>query len=175
MKLEELSIDRFKNEPKKEEKIDKKTGKKIKNGKEKTFFGRLFNKQRLEKTKKVAVVYLRENGNAEMMEVETKKGFFQIGGNTYHERRDCTFTVQKDRLPLAIIPEWNLTPIGTKHWDEKTLQQKFSNLQEHAIRGIRNAELVKSGERDKVKLNAKAIVGIVIVAIIAVAIFMGYR
>ncbi len=168
MKLEELQLEKFISEPKEVKTINGK-----KKGKKKSLFQRLFNKSRLEKTKKVAVIYLRENGIAEPLEVESKKGFFQVGGRTYHERRDCTFTVE--RIPMAIIPEWNLTPLGTKQWDEKTLQNKFSSLQEHAIRGIRNAELVKSGERDKAKINTKAVVGIIIVAIIAIAIFTGYR
>ncbi len=144
---------------------------KIKKG----FWEKIWNKHKIEKKNHVAIIFLHENGNAEPMEVMSEKGFFQIKGKTYHERRDCIYTLGKERYPLAIIPEWSLTPIGTKGWEEKTMQEKLSILQDHAIKGIRHAERVKSGEdQGGIKLNAKAAIGIAIAAVIVIAVIMSY-
>ena len=149
--------------------------KKKKKDKKKTLFNKLFKKGKLKKPNSVAVIYLRNNGTAEPMEVDVKKGFFNIGDRTYHADRDCIYTVTKERKPLAIIKEWDLTPIGTKKWDEKPIQEKCAELQDHTIRGIRNAELVRMGDRDKVKLNAKSAIGILILIIIVIAVVLGYK
>jgi hypothetical protein len=138
--------------------------------KEKSLFGRMFKKDKLKKPKKVAVIYLRNSGIAEPIEIETKKGFFNIDGRTYHERRDCTYTVTKDRIPLAIIREDDLIPMGTKQWEDKTLREKFAELQDHTLRGIRHAELVKMGDKDRGNVDLRKIIGFGILGIIIIAV-----
>ncbi len=133
---------------------------------------KLFKKDIVKKGK-TAVLYLRNNGIAEPMEVESKKGFFNIKGKTYHEDRDCTYTITKDRIPLAIIPEWSMIPYGLKKWHDKSLIEKFSELEDHLLRGIRHAELVKMGDKENIKLNTKAMVVIGIIVIIGIAFLVG--
>ncbi len=152
-------------EVKKPEKKDKK---------KKGLIERLFNKNRLKKPSMVAVIYLRDNGIAEAMEIETKRGFFNIGERTYHEDRDCIYTISKERLPLAIIREKDLIPLGTRRWEDQDLISKLSELQDHVLRGIRHAELVKMGGGEGLKLNKKAIVGAIIGVIILIAILMNF-
>lgn len=135
---------------------------------------KMFNKKRLKKPNTVAVIFLRNNGKAEPMEVESKKGFYSIHGKTYNEDRDCIYSLGKDKIPLAIIPEWSLLPYGTKAWHDKPMLEKFSELQDHTLRGIRHAELVKMGEGRESKLNAKAVIGIIVLAIIGYAVFSAY-
>ena len=137
-------------------------------------FERLFKKWKLKKPGMVAVLFLRNNGMADFMEVESKKGFLNVEGHVYHERRDCTYTTTKDRYPLAIIPEWSLIPVGTKEWEDKTMITKFAELQDHTLRGIRHAELVKMGDKDKPKINSKAAIGIGIAIVVGLAILVGY-
>lgn len=155
----------------KEEKEDKK-GKKEKPG----LWQRLFNTKKIVKTKKVAIIFLRNNGIAEPMEVRSKNGFFNIYGKIYHEDRSCTYTIAKERIPFAIIPEWSMIPYGTKVWHEKPMIEKFSELEDHVIRGIRHAELVKmgGGGADQ-KINLKTAILIGIFAIIALAVIFGYK
>ncbi len=133
---------------------------------------RMFNKKKIKKNK-IAVLYLRNNSRAEPMEVESRRGFFEINDKVYHEQRDCMYIMGKERLPLAIIPEWSLFPIGTKKWDDQSMLEKFAECQDHTIRGIRRAELVRMGEKDGGKLNMKAAVIIGIIVIIAIAFMMG--
>ena len=139
------------------------------------FWDRIFNKNKLKNQKKVAVLYLRENGNAEPMHLETKNGFFHIEGRTYHERRDCLYALGKDRTPLALIPEWSVLPIGRKQWEDRPMQEKFSTLQDHVMKGIRHAERVRMGDREGKQLNGKTIVVLLIIAVVVGAIFMGYK
>ena len=137
----------------------------------KGIWGRIFKESKLKKGK-TAILFLKNNNIAEPMELESNKGFFHIDGKTYHEDRDCVYTLGKDRYPLAIIPEWSSIPFGTKSWHDKPMLEKFHSLEEHTIRGIRQAELVRSGEKDKDKLNIKTIVIIGILMIIALAFIM---
>lgn len=153
--------------------IDKEEDKKKK--KKKGLWGKMWKIKKLEKRNNVAVLYLRENGTAEPMEVVSKHGFFNINGKTYHERRDCIYTINKERFPLAIIPEWSVTPLGNKSWYDKRPQEIISILQDHCMNGIRHSERVRAGEnRDGSKLNLKNIIVIGIIVIVAIAVLMGY-
>ncbi len=174
----ELPIKEFLAREESEDK-DKKDKKKKK---EKTIWDRSFRKRRLKKPNRVAVLYLRNNGNAVPMEVEPRRGFFEIEGRTFHEDRDCIYRMVGENYPLAIIQEWSMLPIGTRRYyqsgDKESyveyMQRKFAELQDHLLRGIRHAELVKLGERDKPKISGKAIVGLVIGLVILFAVGQAY-
>lgn len=140
----------------------------------KKFWDRVWRKNKLKKTNTVAVLFLRENGIAEPMEIESNQGFYSINGKTYHEDRDCIYTMGKERFPLAIIPEWNVIPIGRKEWEDKDIQTKFSTLQDHVMKGIRHAERVRMGEREEGKFNTKTIIVIGVVVIVVIAVIVGY-
>ena len=144
-----------------------------KKGKEKTWHQNLFKKEKFKKPTKVAVMFLRKNGTAEPIEKETKDGFFEIGGETYHERRDCTYFVGKDRVPLAVIPEGGFIPLGTSKWYEKDMLSKFHEAQDHLLRGIRHAELVRSGGMG-VSPNVKKMIGLGLLAMIGLVILFNY-
>lgn len=142
----------------------------------KNIWDRVFNKRKIRKPNQVAVLLLKDNNSAQPMVVETRKGFFNIQGKVYHEDNDCIYQIKAgiDRIPLAIIPDWSLIPYGTKRWHDKPLLQKFAELQDHTMRGIRHAELVKMGETEKKKINPKVAIGLIIVAIVAFAILRNY-
>ena len=135
-----------------------------------------FNKTKLKKSNKIAVIYLRNNGNADLMELESKNGFFNIEGKPFHEDRDCIYTITKDRLPLAIVFEWDMLPIGTKKWDDQDMRDKFSQLETHVLKGIRHAELVKlgGGSGDEKKFTVKQAIIWGIAGIVAVAVLINY-
>lgn len=134
-----------------------------------------FNKKRLKKSGKVAVLFLTNNNGAIPMELEPKNGFFTIKGKSYHEREDCSYSMTKDRIPLAIIPEWSLIPLGTKEWEDRAPREKFLELQTHAMRGIRHAELVRlAGEKGEGKINVKMLILIGIGLVIAFSVWQGF-
>lgn len=155
---------------------DKKKDSNKKDKKKLGFWEKIWDTKKLDKRNTVAVLYLRENGTAEPMEIISKRGFFNINGRTYHERRDCIYTMSKDRYPLAIIPEWSVTPIGTKAWYDRKPQEIISILQDHCMNGIRHSERVRSGENmHDSKINLKNIIVIGIIVIVAIAVLMGYQ
>ncbi|HEC39518.1 hypothetical protein LCGC14_0538290 [marine sediment metagenome] len=119
--------------------------KQTKKKKENNLWSKTFNKDKLKKPNKAGVVYLRNNGNADLMQVNTVNGFFSIESKIYHEDRDCVYTITKDRTPLLIVREWDLIPLGTKKWEDEPMRKKFAELEQHVLKGIRQAELVKSG------------------------------
>ncbi len=153
-----------------------KSKEKDKDSEKKGLWNKMFNKNKLKKSTKVAVIYLRDNKIAEPMEKEVdSKGFFNINGRVYHQDRDCIYLLGKDRHPFAIIPEFNVTPIGTKEWYSNSMQKKFAVLQDHVMKGIRHAERVRMGEKGEgMKLNPKTIIVFGIIAIVAVALIMNY-
>lgn len=140
--------------------------------KPKAFWERFWRRNKIEREGYVAVILLKEDGNAETVEIKTKKGFFEINGKTYHERKDCTYTMGKERIPLAIIPEWSLIPYGTKPWHDREMLEKIAECQDHCLRGIRHAELVRMGDKETMKINARQVIlmliGVVIVGAVAV-------
>ncbi len=134
---------------------------------------KIFKKKKLEKQEKTAVLFLRNNGRAEAFALSPKNGFYTIYGKAYHEREDCTWQFAKQRIPLVIIPENDIIPIGNVNWVEKKIKEKFLEIQTHAMKGIRHAELVKlSGENNK-PFNVKAAVLICIAIIIGLAVWQG--
>lgn len=152
-----------------------KKDKKKKDKKKKGLWESLWKKKKLEKTNTVAILYLRENGNADTFEIKSREGFFEIEGKTYHERKDCTYTMGKDRVPLAVIREWSMVPEGRKEWEERAMQEKVAICQDHLMKGIRHAERVRMGEgQGGNQLTPKAMILIGIGVIILIAVLMGY-
>ena len=164
-------------EAKKKKTLEKKVD--VKKDKPKGFFGNLFKTTQLKKPEKVAVILLKKNNTGKEMILEPdNEGVFNINGKKYHQDEDCIYTMEIDkvRYPLAIIPEWSMIPLGTQKWDERPMVEKFAKLQDHVLRGIKNAELVRMGDKEnKTKLSTKQIVLGVIVAIILIGIFIGMR
>ncbi len=174
--IEELKLEENPFPKRYEPKLSGVVGDKEEKKKEKTsFWDRVFNKKRLKRPDTVAVLFLRKNGVAEPMEVPIKHGFFSIYGKTYHEERDCIYRLGRDKYPLAMIPEWNVVPIGKKEWEDKPMQEKFHTLEDHVMKGIRHAEKARTGEVSDRKLDAKSIIVIGIVVIVALAFIMGYQ
>lgn len=145
--------------------------------KKQSVWNKMFNKSKLDKNPRLVMIwFLRNNGNVQILEQEPKKGFFTIEGRTYHEDQDCIWKVGKQGYPLAIIEENTMLPIGTRRWYEKRPQiendvdfivRKYSECEDHCLRGIRHAEAVRYGEREPTKINPKAIIwGIIGIALI---------
>jgi len=118
-------------------------------------------------------MFLRKNGNAEPMEREPKNGMFEIEGQTYHERSDCMYFVGKDRVPLAVIPEGGFIPLGTTKWYERTMLERFSEAQDHLLKGIRHAELIRSGG-EGVSPNVKKMIGLGLLALVILVVLFNY-
>ena len=169
--MKELAREMKEQEEKKEDKISKKESKKLKKN---VWHNGLFNAKKYKRPNRVAVVYLRNNGIAEPMQVDTKDGFFSINGKTYHERKDCVYSFHKDRIPFAVIPEWSMTPIGTKRWEEQTMHEKFNELQDHLLRGIRHAELVRRTGIGMGGMDAKKMIGLGILVMVGMVVLFNY-
>ncbi len=142
--------------------------------KDSKWWSKTFNKDKLKKPNKVAVIYLRNNGNADLMELETINGFFSIGTKTYNEDRDCVYTITKDRIPLLIVREWDIIPLGTKKWDDDPMREKFSELSQHVLKGIKNAEFVRSGGGFESKLTPKQLILWGLAALVGVIVIMNF-
>lgn len=140
----------------------------------KSLWGKLFKGKTL-RPNEVAVLYLRNNGTAEEhIQKPNTEGFFNFNDKVYHERSDCKYSLGKDRIPLAIIPEGSLLPLGTKEWDDKSMQEKMQICQDHAMKGIRYAERVKMGESGPMNPNIKYWVLGGIAALVVIAIVWQY-
>lgn len=160
--------------------IKSKKNKEKKTPKQKGFFDKFFNKERMQKGKKVGIVYLRDNGLADFKEVEARDEEFIVEGKPYHVERDCIYTTQKHRIPLAIIREWDLIPLGTKKWydtegkDEK-MREKFAQLERHVLRGIKNFELWKVQDKSSAQnVNVKKAILYAIIAFVIGAVVIGF-
>lgn len=156
--------------------------KKIEDKKDKpNLWDRLWNKNKLKKGKSVAILFLKQNGIAEPMELESKKGFFEIQGQSYHEDKDCLWRISKTGVNLALIEEKSLLPIGTERWYEGRplerttdfMKRKLMEMQDHVLRAIRHAEFVRMGESDKSKWDTKTVIIVIIAVIIGISLMKG--
>ncbi len=82
--------------------------------KEKKWWSKHFSKDKIKKPNRVGVIYLRNNGNVDLLEIQTSNGIFSIDGKTFHKDRHCVYTLTKDRILLMIVREWDLIPLVTK-------------------------------------------------------------
>lgn len=130
---------------------------------------------KVKKDNQVAVLFLRNNSRAEPYILTPKDGMFEIAARSYHERSDCKYSVRfgKDIVPLAVIREKDLKPIGNKDWDDLSIEAKLAELQYHVIKGIRTAEIVRVEGNDK-KMDMKTIVIIGIIAVVALVFLQKY-
>ncbi len=144
---------------------------KKKNGK---WWSKHFTKDRLKKSNKVGVVFLRNNANVDLLEVETRNGYFTVNGKPYHEDRHCVYTLTKDRIPLMVVREWDMIALGTKKWDDEPMLEKFAELEQHVLKGIRNAELVKMGGGIESKLTTKQMILWGLVILVGAIILVNY-
>ena len=140
----------------------------------KNIWNTAFKNKNLKKPSTSAVLYLRNNGTAEPMEVKTKRGMFQIDGKFYHEKLDCKWTMGKSRTPLAIISENKLVPVGKPEYYQRDSEEKLAELQDLVVKGIRHAEIVRMEGETKSKINPKVAVGIIIALIIGFAVLRSY-
>lgn len=140
-----------------------------------SYWSKVFNKSKIEKKpERVAVIFLRDNGIADPMMIDVKNGFFQIAGRTYHQRRDCNYSLGKERIPLAVIREKDLIPIGRREWDDKKIEEKVAEFQDHTLKAIRHAELVRMGEKESGSISTKQIILWGLIIVIGGAILMSY-
>ncbi len=143
--------------------------------KEVGLFKRFFHPDSLRKSNRVAVVYLRDNNLVEFKEIEARDGQFVINGRNYHIDRDCIYTTRKERVPLIILREWDLIPLGTKRWEDEDIRERFSKLERHVLQGIKNAELYKVRmPGTQMPTNLRKIIGIGIGLIIFIAILVHF-
>lgn len=139
-------------------------------------FAKLLNRKKLKTPDTIAVLFLRINGTAEVIYKEPKLGIFEQSGRTYHVLEDCRYTMSlgKETLPLCILPEKSLTPLGTGKYYDQDLQERVAELQDLCIRGIKSAELVKLEGEKKPGMNPKTVIIFVILAIIGFAFYKQY-
>lgn len=160
---------------KKKEKETEEKPKEEKREEKQKWFNKFFNNERLKKSNKVAVVFLRNNRLADFKEVEARNGYFSIEGKNYHVDNDCIYSTQKDRIPMAIIREWDLMPLGTKQYEDDEMRNRFAKLESHVLNGIKNAELARTGGSGfGNNLTNKQIILYAIIGIVAVALIVGY-
>ncbi len=145
-----------------------------KKDKKKEWWSKHFNKDKFKKPNRVGVIYLRNNGNVDLTEVETRNGQFTVNGKGYHEDRHCVYTLTKDRIPLMIVREWDMIALGTKKWDDEPMLEKFAELEQHVLKGIRQAELVKMGGGIESKLTPKQMILWGLAALVGVILLMNY-
>ncbi len=164
-----------KKEPERDPVGDKKIEKGIVTSEKKGLWSKLFNRKRSIKPGRLAVLFLRNNGNAETLDVPVKDGMFSLYGNTYHEKTDCIYTMGKDRIPLAVLEEWSMFPIGTRIYEDQDIRRKSSQLQEHLMKGIRHAEKVRlEGGAGMGPLNMKQVILWGIIILVVIVVLMNY-
>jgi len=140
----------------------------------KGLMSKIFNK----KTKKSEepVLFLRNNGVAQIMFISPKANMYEIEGRNYHQRFGCDWELKEGfkNKKIKIIPEWGMYPLGNSDYISE-LKVEDSQIQYDMIHAIQNAETVRYLEEKKgTKLNPKLVViGIIALIVVGYFIFAG--
>ncbi len=124
-------------------------------------FGMSSKLKNLSKQNKALVFYLRESGDIKpIIATITPNGFIFIGNKPYEMSLLFRFLWQ-GKFPAVIIKEWDVTPIGTKDYDETYKDGRSSSAYAKII------QLVESGElKGGMQMSSKKIFLVFIAAII---------
>ena len=132
--------------------------------------------QKLEKQGSILCFYLKKNSLAEARYVKMDEvGQIKVDGYVYHER-DAIYRFGKKNTPVLVIMEGALVPVN-KNTLKENLGCESAEAQKLIIKGIEQAEVVKSGDLDanakKTAAPSKLAIGIGIAVIIGIYAFMG--
>lgn len=78
----------------------------------------------------------------------------------YDARADCFYMYKG--VPVLMLPEWSLRPIGTKEYYDAKREKRLANAQQVIIRAIETKEM----QMGKIKMDMKSIIVIAIVGIV---------
>ena len=158
----------------KKEKIQLKEQKKKEEKEAKGLMKKIFNKKT--KTKQEPIVFLRNNGVAQILFIAPKADMYDIEGKQYHQRFGCDWELREGlrTRKIKIIPEWGMYPLGNSAYLEE-LKNEDSQIQYDMIHAIQTAETVRYLEEKKGKqLNPKLLVlGIIALIVVGYFIFAG--
>lgn len=124
--------------------------------------------KRLAKRNKILVLYLRTNRSSIYKICEIKNGMVVVDGNKIHQASMDFVYLHQGRTPMMVVPEWSLTPIGTKDYYDAVRDKKIADPQTIIIRAMEMAEVITAK-----KVNKMALVWIVIAVAIVGYIFFG--
>lgn len=148
------------------------------------FWEKHFNSKKLDKPNTVAILILRVNGDATPLYRQyDENGMFTLEdlkknplAKSYHVRQDCIYRLKfgKHQIPLCILPEWSMIPLGTKVYWEMTPERRALELEQGILRAIRAEETIKQDENLKKKaVSGKTIWIFIIVVVVGYLIWKG--
>jgi len=112
----------------------------------------------------VLIIFLRRNREVELKYMEILNDMIRIEDKYYDARVDCYYTYGKSRVPVLVIPEWSLRPIGTADYQRVVARGETTDLQDITIKAHERMEA--SGK--KMKISPQAIVIFVLLGIVAI-------
>jgi len=109
---------------------------------------------------KILIILLTRNRGMIPMVTEIKDGFVNIDGTPHQCAVDQVF-LWKGKYPAMVIPEWDISPIGTKDYYDAVANKRIADPIAIAIRMLENKENIM-----KNKLSSKAwiFIGLAIIA-----------
>jgi DNA-binding transcriptional MerR regulator len=120
----------------------------------------------LAKKNQVLVVYMRNNRTIEAQIADIKDGLINIGGVFHQCSLDFVF-MWEGKYPCIVLPEWDMTPIGTEQYYQAVKQGRTTDAQSVLIRAIESKENL-----GKKKMDPKLTIGIIIgIAVLGYVLF----
>ena len=157
------------------EKLEKKEVKKVKGMKFNLPLDIKFRTKLIAKKNRALIFLLKTNRDIEIKIVPIFNGMVMLKDSAtnmekyYDARADC-FYIYKG-IPVLMLPEWSLVPIGTKDYQDAEQNKKLANAQQVIIRAIETKEMQLG---PKLKMDMKTIIIIGIIAIIGFFAYTEY-
>jgi len=168
MEEEKLSISKRMDQLEKHMGIEKEKKTKIKKFFKMPFHIRLREK-RIAKKSKLLVFHAMTNRAILPKVGDVRDGILYVDGKP-HDASPHYIYLWRGKTPCVILPEWSITPIGTKDYEQAIIDKRISNPQNIIIRALEAAEVGLG----KTKLSGKTLIllgfaGIVVIYLVASA------
>jgi adenine/guanine phosphoribosyltransferase-like PRPP-binding protein len=122
------------------------------------------------KKSKIIIVLLKTNRTIDFIVGQLVNGMVFVNGTPHEASVDFVFVYKN--VPLLVIPEWSLSPIGTKDYYEAKKEGKSAEPSTIILRAIESKEAMQI---DKPKLSGKALIWILLGVAVLVGVFIFNR
>lgn len=125
--------------------------------------------KRMHKKNRALVLFLKNNRAAEMKICSIYDEVVEVDGEFYDASTHFFYMYQPGNIPLMVLPEYSLTPIGTKDYHDAVKAGNVSSPQKFMIRIIEMKEAMAA----KGKFGGQSVVLMIIGAVVVGYLLFG--
>ena len=117
------------------------------------------------KKNRVVVLMLKTNRDIEYSIVDIVSGFVKVKDYYYNARADCVWRDNMTKLPMLVLREWDMQPVGTKDFEQVVKEGRYTSPQKVLINFL---EMHKFVDTAKKQISGKMVIFIIIGIVVVI-------